>query len=60
MSLAKKLWTDESGQGLAEYALLLGLIVIGVVILIQGMGVSIQKIFGVANRDLSTAAAAAT
>ena len=60
MSLAKNLWTDESGQGLAEYALLLGLIVIGVVILIQGMGVSIQKIFGVANRDLSTAAAAAT
>ena len=60
MALAKKFWNDESGQGLAEYALLLGLIVIGVVILIQGMGVSIQKIFGVANRDLSTAAASAT
>jgi Flp pilus assembly pilin Flp len=60
MALAKKLWADESGQGLAEYALLLGLIVIGVVILIQGMGISIRKIFGVANRDLSTAAAAAT
>jgi Flp pilus assembly pilin Flp len=60
MALAKKLWADESGQGLAEYALLLGLIVIGVVILIQGMGLSIQKIFGVANRDLSTAASVAT
>ena len=60
MALAKNLWADESGQGLAEYALLLGLIVIGVVILIQGMGLSIRKIFGVANRDLSTAAAAAT
>jgi pilus assembly protein Flp/PilA len=52
----KKLWSDESGQGLAEYALLLGLIVIGVVVLIQGMGISIQKIFNKANTDLGTAA----
>ena len=56
MSLAKKLWTDDSGQGLAEYALLLGLIVIGVVVLIQGMGVSIEKIFSQANTDLEQAA----
>jgi pilus assembly protein Flp/PilA len=55
-ALAKKLWNDESGQGLAEYALLLGLIVIGVIILIQGMGVSIKKIFTKANQDLATAA----
>ena len=57
MALAKKLWTDESGQGLAEYALLLGLIVIGVVVLIQGMGISIKKIFTKANTDLGSAAA---
>jgi pilus assembly protein Flp/PilA len=55
--LARKFWEDESGQGLAEYALLLGLIVIGVVVLIQGMGISIQKIFTKANADLGTAAA---
>jgi pilus assembly protein Flp/PilA len=56
MALARKFWNDDSGQGLAEYALLLGLIVIGVVVLIQGMGVSIQKIFTKANADLKTAA----
>jgi pilus assembly protein Flp/PilA len=56
MELARKFWNDESGQGLAEYALLLGLIVIGVVVLIQGMGVSIEKIFNKANQDLTTAA----
>ena len=56
MALAKKLWSDESGQGLAEYALLLGLIVIGVVLIIQGMGLSIQKIFNKANSDLAKAA----
>src|SRR5204862_5291785 len=33
-NLAKKLWNDESGQGLAEYALLLGLIGVGVVVII--------------------------
>ena len=60
IALAKKLWNDESGQGLSEYALLLGLIVIGVVLLIQGMGVSIKKIFNKANTDLATAAANAT
>ena len=60
IALAKKLWNDESGQGLSEYALLLGLIVIGVVLLIQGMGVSIKTIFNKANADLATAAANAT
>lgn len=59
-AFGKKLWADESGQGLAEYALLLGLIVIGVVLLIQGMGISIQKIFTKANSDLETAAAKAS
>jgi Flp pilus assembly pilin Flp len=60
MAFVQKLWDDESGQGLAEYALLLGLIVVGVVILIQGMGISIKKIFNKANTDLKTAADNAT
>jgi len=60
MQLAKNLWNDESGQGLAEYALLLGLIVVGVVILIQGMGVSIKNIFGRANSELQSAATPVT
>jgi pilus assembly protein Flp/PilA len=58
--LARKFWDDESGQGLSEYALLLGLIVVGVVLLVHGMGISIKKIFTKANSDLETAAAAAT
>jgi pilus assembly protein Flp/PilA len=56
MELARKFWNDESGQGLAEYALLLGLIVVGVVVLIQGMGVSIKNIFNRANSELKKAA----
>jgi len=59
MALARKFWNDDSGQGLAEYALLLGLIVIGVVVLIQGMGTSIKNIFTHANDELQEASDAA-
>jgi pilus assembly protein Flp/PilA len=55
MGLTRKLWNDESGQGLAEYALLLGLIVVGVIVFIQGMGGHIKNLFGKANNELSTA-----
>ena len=54
-NLASQLWKDESGQGLAEYALLLGLIVIGVVAIIAGMGTHIRSIFNKANDNLNTA-----
>ena len=54
-AIVTQLWRDESGQGLAEYALLLGLIVIGVVFFIQGMGNNIKAIFGKANNALTTA-----
>ena len=53
--LATQLWKDESGQGLAEYALLLGLIVIGVVAIIAGMGTHIRNIFNKANDNPSSA-----
>ena len=56
LRIAKALWQDESAQGLAEYALLLGLIVIGVVAFIAGMGESIETIFSEANEDLKSAA----
>ena len=54
-NLATQLWKDESGQGLAEYALLLGLIVIGVVAIIAGMGTHIKSIFNKANNNLNVA-----
>jgi len=55
MELGLKLWNDDSGQGLAEYALLLGLIVVGVIVFIQGMGGHIKNLFGKADNELSTA-----
>jgi pilus assembly protein Flp/PilA len=55
VNLAKAFWNDESGQGLAEYALLLGLIVVGVVLIIKGMGAHIKNIFSKANNSLNSA-----
>jgi pilus assembly protein Flp/PilA len=54
-ALVKSFWHDDSGQGLAEYALLLGLIVVGVIVFIQGMGGHIKNLFGKANNELTTA-----
>ena len=55
LKLARTLWNDESGQGLSEYALLLGLIVVGVVAIIASMGDHIRNIFTDANTDLEAA-----
>lgn len=57
--LLNTFWNDESGQGLSEYALLLGLLVIGVVAFITTMGDSIETIFSEANTDMSLAASKA-
>jgi pilus assembly protein Flp/PilA len=53
--LVQRFWYDEKGQGLSEYALLLGLIVVAVVVIIKGMGGHIKSIFAKANNQLANA-----
>lgn len=43
--LFKSFWTDESGQTLAEYALLLGLIAIVVILTLVLLGNQIKNVF---------------
>ena len=38
MELIKRLWKEEEGQGLVEYAILIGIIVVGVVGLVLVIG----------------------
>jgi len=45
LTLLKKLWTEEEGQGLTEYGLILGLIAVGVVTIMVAMGDNLQTIF---------------
>ena len=46
-------WKDESGQDLAEYALLLGLITIALVVIVTAFGETIVGIFQTADDTLS-------
>ena len=46
------LWTDESGQDLAEYALLLALIAIVVIVAVRVLGPTIRNVFSSINTEL--------
>ncbi|RQD73599.1 MAG: Flp family type IVb pilin [Candidatus Syntrophonatronum acetioxidans] len=45
MDLVKKLWTDEEGQGLTEYALILGTIAIVVYVILTNIGGLLEGIY---------------
>jgi len=44
-SLFKRLWKEESGQDLTEYALLLVLIALVAVAALQGLATAINKVY---------------
>ena len=52
----KKLWTDESGQGLAEYAVLISLVTLALVLLITPFRDAIGAVFTAVTVSLTTAA----
>ena len=45
IALVKKLWNDESGQGLVEYALILALVSIVVIVALRAIGANVNTIF---------------
>lgn len=55
MSALKRLVTEESGQGLAEYGLILGLVAVVVVGVLFAMGGKLSGIFGKVNAELDKA-----
>jgi pilus assembly protein Flp/PilA len=52
--LFKSFWTDESGQTLAEYALLLGLIAIVVIVVLVILGQQIRNVFNAIRNHLKS------
>ncbi len=52
--LAKRLWQDETGQDLTEYALLLVLIALVCVVTIQSLGQAISNVYTNAATTLNT------
>ena len=51
--LMKRLWKDDSGQDLTEYALLLVLVALVAVSALQGLATAINKVYDVAANDLA-------
>lgn len=45
MRLLKRLWTGEEGQGMVEYALIIGLVAVVLILVIPGMTDSIEAVF---------------
>jgi pilus assembly protein Flp/PilA len=53
-NLLKRLWQDEEGQDLVEYALLLVLIALAAAATVQTLGTAIKTVFGNASTALGT------
>ena len=45
LSMFKRLWTEERGQGMTEYGLILALLVIGVIAVLATLGPKIAQKF---------------
>jgi pilus assembly protein Flp/PilA len=54
LELFQALWTDESGQDLAEYALLIALIALAVIVAVTLLGTTIRNVFNTIGSTLST------
>ena len=50
----RRLWQDETGQDLTEYALLLVLIALAAITAIKGIATSIENVFNAASSNLSS------
>ena len=49
----KALWSDESGQGLTEYALIIGLVSVALVLLLIAMSDELGRVFNATINELS-------
>ena len=55
-NLLVRLWKEESGQDLVEYALLVVLVALGAIAGMQTLASDINLVFGTAGTDLTSAA----
>ena len=56
-ALARALWSDESGQGLVEYALIIALVAVGLIAILLVLRNSIGNVFNNAATQLDNAPA---
>jgi pilus assembly protein Flp/PilA len=56
MELIKNFWNDESGQGLTEYAVIIGLVSVALLLVLIAFRDEIARVFNDARGQLQTAA----
>lgn len=54
MNLLRRLWNEEDGQAVTEYALIIGLILLVVIVAVSGLGTKIKSIFEELTKSLTT------
>ena len=54
MNLFNRLLTDESGQGMTEYAVLVGTLALGAIVTLTAIGGRLQTIFNNVSTQLNT------
>ena len=54
LELFQALWTDESGQDLAEYALLIALIALAVIVAVSLLGTRVSNVFNTTGSTLES------
>ena len=54
MTLLQKLIRDEDGQGMTEYAILIGTLALGVVVTLLAIGTRLGTVFGNVQTQLNT------
>lgn len=52
--LMTRIWNDESGQDMAEYAIMLGVIAVATITAVDLLGTNISAMFAKVNTILST------
>ena len=54
-SIARSFWSDETGQGLVEYALIIALVAVGLIAILLVLRNSIGNVFNNASEQLNNA-----
>jgi Flp pilus assembly pilin Flp len=55
MELMKSLWSDESGQGLTEYAVIIALVAVGLILVLVAFREAIANVFRDTTSELNNA-----
>jgi len=54
MTVVKTLLLDESGQGMTEYAILIGTLALGAIVTLLAIGTRLRNVFGNVQTQLNT------